>query len=509
MIVKAKTTTTKRLLAVLVAVSLFAVIFAGCTSNGGTESVPDVQPDLRTDNPELFLEQALQRSGFASGNVFAGFSDDLSIFDLSRFGGSPTEHNLSVRIDQVDPNRLLLPGRPQLDLSMLMDSDTGNLLVGFDIIDAGIFSFADNRLFVSGDLLAVRVPGLHDQYITVNPNTFADDWSASNFSTLIGEINPGVISAVLSALEGMSEFSDSSDTSELGAQFERLAENLAAAGQFRDGGDTTITVGTNTHNAAVLGYYVSSQEINDFANSALDVVTNIAFVDGIIGTIAMMNPNADADTFRAAIQSFIESLNFNFPAGAYIYHYVDIDTGLVLRSRVPDTRVVIGSGGGTEEITLEAVTYYLGEQNLADITHTFITLVDNSGNTAEIEVRLYLPEGGPYVMHMHIDGAATAEIGFDPSGGENNFWFELELIDRVRHIGFDVRGSIADSADEFALRNARTSIITDGTTTFAASFDYSLRNATAADVSFDHTQAISLFELDLLQLLRISARLGM
>ena len=495
---------TRGLITMLVAMSLIVSVLAGCTP---TEDATG----LRYEDPELFLEEALERSGFA-----ADLDIDFSAFDLSRFEGAPTAHHFSVRVDQADPSIIQLPGRPQIDLTLLADTDAGNFLVDFDITGAGPLSFKDNRIFISPDILALSAPGLFDfqRYITVNPNTFVDDWNASHFAIMLGEIDPGMIETMLSTFGDMDALFDYSAMAELSenhtAQFERLIENFAAAGKFRDGGNTEITIGEVTHSVARLGHYTSAEDVSNYANAMVDLLVELMF-SYMDSMAAIMDAGADTGMSAQEMQSLLESSSFDFPAGMYLYYYVDLDTGLVLKSRIPDITVVISDGAGLEEeVSMEIVAYYLGENNPIDVTHMYMTSTDRFGNELIFELRLSVPKGGPYFMYMHMDarhdGMMTFELGFDPSAAEDNLWLQLESEGRQGHVSFDIRGDVVNTPEEFALSGGRITIVNDGITTLDASFEYSLRNIPAEYVSIDISQSTDLFEVNILQLAQILTR---
>ena len=484
--------TYKRLLAMLMVASLIAAVFTGCSSTDDTEEIVE----LRHENPELFLEEALERSGITTRP-----SPDFSALDLSRFRGSPTEHNLSLVVNEADPYFLPLPGRPQVELTLLADTTAGNFLMDFDITGAGPFSFEGNRIFVSPDMLALSVPELYDRhrYVTVNPNTFADQWNASLFSTALTEIDPNAINAMLSMLESIGE-TQPFDFSAIAGLFEQLAGVLTATGEFRDGGDAEITVGEATHNAARLGYYIPAREANALVNEAFGALLELA-PGNMGGILAMMPTGADMQA--------VEPLSFDFPAGAYIYHYVDLDTGLVLQSRVPGTAVVVCNGSHTEEMTLEAVTYYhLGEQNIINVTQTIITLAGISGS--EIKIDIYQAAGGPYIVHMHMDMGQDGVIIFQVNySGEGTLGLTANFFDNgPGHVRFNFWGDVANTPEEFTLSNGFLTITTDDITTLDVDFEYSLRSARAGDIRIDLTQAIDLFDINFLQLAGILSRLA-
>ena len=505
------TTRAQRLLAVLVATSLIAVVFAGCAGPGGADGI---DLNLRTEDPEQFLESALELSGMQmdASDLFAGFSD----FDLSRFGGRPTEHSFSFTIDQLDPTVAPIAGA-NIDMSLLIDEAAGNYLIEFDI-DAGILSFAGNRIFISPDLLALSAPSLYTrhQYLTINPNTLVEDWNASDFGAAFGELDPAdldELQAALAMLEGaggMMDFQGMVGLMEAYTErMEQLEEQLMAASEFLDEGDVEITVGETTHNAARLGYYIPAQALDVFTGefSELFIEMFSDLMDNFIGAMAMADPTLSADMIRQEMLMVFDNMSFSSPQGMTIYYYIDIDTGRLLRSHIPDWTSVVGDGFGSEaEMRLDVLTYYLGEQNAIDITHTTFTISDGTGNVIEGELRMYIPEGGPYVFYMQMDlgieGVLTFEMGYDPTGEQGSFWIEIDAADRFMQFDLEIRGDVVNTPEEFALRDGRMTSSLNGDTVLAASFEYSLRNAAPEDVDIDRSEAASLFDIDLAELER-------
>ena len=521
----------KRLIALLVALSLIAVIFAGCTPTEVPEAEePEVEelevleepeePEalaaldlgLRTDSPELFLEGALEISGLDVSGAFMDFAPDFSAFDLSRFRGRPTEHSFSISIDQADPTVLPIEG-VGLNLRSLSDRAAGNYLLNFDV-DAGFFALEDNSIFISPDMIALSAPDIYTRhrYISINPRTFAQDWNASGFAGDFGEIDPGDFEMILAMSEGMGEvfsFQALLDMLETYIeQSEQINQNLMNAGVFVDEGDTEITVGVNTYSVARLGYTFSEPALVEFMDALMGMIFEMVLelMDDFMAVAMIADPTLyeERDYLREEFMEILDEMSFSFPYGMTMYFYIDMTTGLVRRSSIQDWTMITDTGFGDEEMTTNIVTYYLGEVNVTDVTHTFVTMTDGFDDVIEMEIRLYIPEGGPYVFFMEMDmgpeGTFSFEMGYNPNVTTNNVWFEMEFQDRFTHVDFILRGDLVDSANEFAINNGNMAVVVDGTPLLGASFEYSLRNVAAGDVSIDRAQAVSLFDLDLAQL---------
>jgi len=522
----------KRLIALLMALSLIAVVFAGCTPTeapvapaapeaaaeepGEDEALADpaafvLDLALRENNPELFLEGALTLSGLNASGAFIDLAPDFSAFDLSRFRGSPTEHRFSFSIDEADPDIIPIDG-VGIDLSFLSNEAASSYLLNF-AIDAGFLAFEDNRIFISPDMIALSFPDLYDrhQYISINPQTFAQDWNASDFADAFGEIDPSDFDIVLAMIEEMSDMMSFGSLLEMleeyEEQFERVSENFMSAGTFVDEGNTEITVGNNTYTVARLGYTFSEAAVVEYMDAIMDVVFDVLFdfIDGIIAIAAIADPTLDVDEIREEMQEVFEEMNSSFPYGMVLFYYIDVNTGLVRRSHIPDWTMVMDAGFGEEESITDIVTYYLGEVSPADVTRTYVTMTDGFGDVTEMEMFMSIPEGGPYVFSMDmtstaLDGVISFEMGYNPNASTDNVWLEIEYRERFVRGVLEMRGDLVDSANEFAINNGQMTLSLNGTSVMDASFEYSLRNVAAGDVNIDRAQATSLFEIDLDQL---------
>jgi len=498
-----------RIIAVLVAILVIAgsmSLFSGCRPAGAS----------RTSEPEQFLQESIERSGLDAQGGFMQAQMNFSPFDFERFSGIPVEHSFSLTLDELAPFLGLsdMVGA-HAALKFLIDQEAGNYLLNLDA-GMGGFAFRNNRLFISEDMVALSVPDLYTRhtYLYVNPATFIRDLNASGFGEMLpidlsqAELNMilGMINAYAEMLSGMYDIDALMESEDFQRMMEMSGELFMNTGDFLDEGDMEITVGDETFNVAKLGYYITEEAMDKFISEFMAVYVNLIrdHMSGFIDMMAQLDPTMSADDMWDEMFAAMDSIRF--PGGLTVFYYVDLETRLVRRSSLPGMTMFVDDGWGGTEMTVDLIMEYRGERRVWDATYYFITMTEGRmGETAEMEIRMYMPDGGPYAFYMEMgmgrDGTMVFDMGYDPGEDEDNVWFLMNVRDRRTNASIEMRGNAADTAEKFVINDGRMTVRVSGVRLLAVGFEYGLREVSPEDVEIDRSQAVNFFSLDMNQLL--------
>ena len=509
---KRKRTLKKGLCAAVAVVIALTAIFTGCGGDTTSARTGYIGNISRETQAEQYFLASMELSGLDAEGELAQWYMDFSPINFSRFAGVPVEHSFSLSIDELYDNF----GRPNElmgasgELSLLIDQAAGNALLSFDAGMGGL-NFRNNRLFISQDMIALSLPDLYarHEFISVNPQTLLQDWSDSELGMMF-PISPEDIAEINEVLPALNAMMELFSGERMGQLMSAYMENVMAmsgeimtAGDFLDRGDTQITVADVTYNVAQLGYHIPEDILAGFMSDfwAMYRALLTEYMGGFFDVIAQLDPTVSADDIWDEIFSAMEMIRF--PHGLTHYAFIDLETGLVRRMDIPNLVMSVDDGWGEVEVNMDISIELRGERRVWDVMYYFIT-VNAEGEEAEVEMRVYVPDGGPYVFYMIVDsddGAMTLQMGYDPGRADDNIWLTVDMDTGFEAVEFEIIGSASESGDAFALRDGRITATSDNNQVFAASFAYGLRVASPEEVTIDRSAAVSLFDLNMEQLM--------
>jgi len=497
-----------RIIAVLIAVLVIAgsmSLFSGCGPSAPAGA-------SRASAPEQFLQESIERSGLDAQGGFMQAQMNFSPFDFERFSGVPVEHSFSFTVDEFSEFSDAVGFNAAL--KFLMDREAGNYLLNMDA-GMGGFAFRNNRLFISEDMVALSVPDLYARhtYLYVNPATFIRELNDSEFREMLpidlsqAEFNMalGMINAYAEMLSGMFDMDALMESEDFQRMMEMSDELLMYTGDFLDEGDMEITVGDATYNVAKLGYYIPEEAMDEFMSEFMAVYVNLLrdYMGGFFDLIAQLDPTMSADDIWDEMFDVMDSIRF--PGGLTVFYYVDLETGLVRRSSLPDMTMFIDDGWRGVESTVDLIMEYRGERQVWDVTYYFITMTEGrTGETAEIEIRMYMPDGGPHIFYMEMDmgrdGTMVFDMGYDPGEDEDNIWFLMNFRSLWTNVAVEMRGNAAATAEKFVINDGKMTVREARNTLMSVDFEYGLREVSPEDVTIDRSQAVNFFSLNMDQL---------
>lgn len=421
--------------------------------------------------PEKYLQMSLGRT-LASSN-----KENLNFLDLSKFIDQPVSHTFYGEADGSS-----------IDGSFKYDKENQKALLGLSVTEAGE-SYEDMQLYITPDLLALSLPDFVQDvdYLTIDPATFADEWTAQGFDELMSAPDlQNMINSVFGIVDDKDIQIDSQSYSLDAMKY--LYEDAV----FTEEGSVEESIGGVKKQLDVMAYTIPQKDANEVIQEFLRGMR-----DGLQG-----DTGVEFGEYQEQVMTMFDELSdLEVTDDLVLLFYIDQD-GYTRKIVVEDLELTIEDSTLNLEIDIEVWKDNAETDNVA-----VVITGESDGSTAEVRMDWVTSYSkGVYEGEFNLEadddsGSDTYSLSADASwnredtSGEN-LEINLSLGDGSDTQDIMITGTLTDTAKATSLSDATLEISDSYGETTVVEFAYGIKIIPSTEISIDTSDSTPLLEYE-------------
>lgn len=438
---------------------------------------------IKAVSPETYLQMSLTKT--MSGSAAAA----SKAVDLSKYTGGAVSHDLSVESDDFS-----------FDGSLKYDAENEKALLAASAGMSGEDS-ESAELYVSMDQIAFSCPSLisDTDYVTIDPKTFAKEWSDAGFDEYSNFSDSDVADAIHSFFGKSTDAGEETgENADLLKQYAEIAADMKKNTVFfRDGTVDEKIMGEKLH-LDVMGYKIPEDAANDIYQETISLLK--AQIEERMDKAAETSPDINGDDYRDMIDELFSGLeDLEIDDDIVITYYID-QSARVRKIVIDDFEI-----SSESDITL-GFEMELGEGSCPTDNFDAVLNIEADGEEAAVELaRESSFREGKYKDDITMTlGSDDEEIVFsidtawdkeDTSGNNLEISFSGET-GSDSFLDVTITGTLTDEKDKTSLSDGLISFDDEYGDSMEINFAYSISKIDASEISVDTSDSIPLMQYE-------------